>query len=76
MTTILDVSVRPLDPRQEGVQRRLITDWSPEDHFDLVTRLGCNHEAISHHYGTGRTFYHWCDDCRAQRERELAEAGR
>jgi hypothetical protein len=70
MTTVLDSSARPMDPRQEGCQRRLVA-YSPDEHAALVSRVGCEHEAISQH---ATTWYHFCDDCRAQRERELAES--
>jgi hypothetical protein len=70
MTTVIHGGARPLDPRKEGAQRRLAS-YSPDEHINLVDRAGCNHEAISTDDGT---WYHWCDDCRTQRERELAEA--
>lgn len=73
MTTVLDGGARPLDPRQEGAQRRLAA-YTTAEHLALVRRVGCDHEAISNE--VGRVWYNWCDGCRAERERELAEAGR
>jgi hypothetical protein len=54
------------------VQRRLVS-YSLAEHRDLVARVGCSHPATEEH---DKTYYRFCDTCRAQRELELAETGR
>jgi hypothetical protein len=73
MPTVLSSPARPLDPRQEGVSRRLVA-YEPDAHEALVRRVGCVHPALSEDEGI--LYFEFCDACRAQREAELAEAGR